>query len=154
MPHRVVDLVNVAQMKALQSQTTSWVREAWFSLISGLVLKIHAMISNVVFLFPVCLPTPPHPAPQDLPVHPTPSQASHAPLLNLQVVLRGCPFFLHCVCPPPCSSPMHRLFQCFSASTALILHPQHYGPPVTASSSCQCPFSAVGWQCCLKGLRW
>ncbi|KAB0365339.1 hypothetical protein FD754_009495, partial [Muntiacus muntjak] len=36
---------------------TSWVREAWFSLISGLVLKIHAMISNVVFLL-LCTPVP------------------------------------------------------------------------------------------------
>ena len=131
MPHRVVDLVNVAQMKALQSQTTSWVREAWFSLISGLVLKIHAMISNVIFLFPVCLPIPPHSALRDLPVHPTSSQASHAPLLNLQVVLRGCPFFVHCVCPPPCSSPVHRLLsvlQCingFNSSSAALWSPSN-----------------------------
>ena len=132
---------------------TSWVREAWFSLTSGLVLKMRAMIGNVIFLFPVCLPISPSPSPQDLPVQPISSQASHAPFLSLQVVVRAVTSFTVSAHRPRSSTKCTSSFQCFSASTALILHGQHYGPLITDSSSRQCPFSAAGWQWCLKGLR-
>lgn len=110
---------------------TSWVREAWFSLTSGLVLKMRAMIGNVIFLFPVCLPISPSPSPQDLPVQPISSQASHAPFLSLQVVVRAVTSFTVSAHPPPLLHQMHlflSVLQCigsFNSSSAALWSPNN-----------------------------
>lgn len=122
----------------------SWVREAWFSLTSGLVLKMHAMISNVIFLFPVCLLISPSPSPPGSPCPTSLFPGFSCPFPEPSGGCMGCYFLLHCVClPPPLLRRMHlflSMLHCinsFNSSSAALWSPNNSLLPLHASAPSQ-----------------